>query len=101
MNILCLSGRTEEPGVAQDFVGALAARFSQAERRLRRLSKVADETNIKRRRHARDLFGMPEGPRYLVFVSALQTGDAGYQSDADHVRIECAQFAVHQGLEVQ
>ncbi|SPE62778.1 Ribose-5-phosphate isomerase B [Verrucomicrobia bacterium] len=42
MNILCLGGRTTGPSVAWDLVRAfLAAQFSQAERHLRRLSKVA------------------------------------------------------------
>ena len=42
MNILCLGGRTVGPAVAWDLVQTfLAAEFSQAERHLRRLSKVA------------------------------------------------------------
>lgn len=42
MNVLCLGGRTLGPAVAWDLVQAfLEARFSQAERHLRRLSKVA------------------------------------------------------------
>jgi ribose 5-phosphate isomerase B len=42
MNILCLGGRTVGPSVAWDLVHAfLAAEFSQAERHLRRLDKVA------------------------------------------------------------
>lgn len=42
MNILCLGGRTVGPSVAWDLVQAfLAARYSQEERHLRRLSKVA------------------------------------------------------------
>ncbi len=42
MNILCLGGRTVGPAVAWDLVQTfLAAQFSQAERHLRRLSKVA------------------------------------------------------------
>lgn len=42
MNILCLGGRVMGPMVAWELVESfLAARFSQAERHLRRLSKVA------------------------------------------------------------
>jgi ribose 5-phosphate isomerase B len=42
MNILCIGGRTEGPAVARDLVDTfLAAEFSQAERHLRRLGKVA------------------------------------------------------------
>ena len=42
MNILCLGGRTVGPSVAWDLVQAfLATEFSQAERHLRRLAKVA------------------------------------------------------------
>src|SRR5438094_2811928 len=42
MNILCISGRTVGPAVAWDLVETfLAADFSQAERHLRRLGRVA------------------------------------------------------------
>ena len=42
LNVLCLGGRTEGTAVAWDIVEAfLAARYSQAERHLRRLAKVA------------------------------------------------------------
>ena len=42
MNIICLGGRTLGPSVAWDLVQAfLAAEFSQDERHLRRLAKVA------------------------------------------------------------
>jgi ribose 5-phosphate isomerase B len=42
MNILCMGGRTVGPEVAWDLVEAyLAAAYSQAERHLRRLGKVA------------------------------------------------------------
>lgn len=42
MNILCLGGRTVGPSLAWDLVETfLAAEFRQAERHLRRLSKVA------------------------------------------------------------
>ncbi|HEV3262298.1 MAG TPA: RpiB/LacA/LacB family sugar-phosphate isomerase [Gemmataceae bacterium] len=42
MNILCIGGRTVGPAVAWDLVQTfLAAKFSQAERHLRRLGKVA------------------------------------------------------------
>lgn len=42
MNILCMGGRTVGPAVAWDLVQTfLAAQFSQAERHLRRLGKVA------------------------------------------------------------
>lgn len=42
MNVLCMGGRTVGPAVAWDLVQTfLAAEFSQAERRVRRLSKVA------------------------------------------------------------
>jgi ribose 5-phosphate isomerase B len=49
MNILCIGGRTVGPCVAWDLVETfLAAEYSQAERHLRRLSKVAalDEGRI-------------------------------------------------------
>jgi ribose 5-phosphate isomerase B len=42
MNVLCLGGRTVGPSVAWDLVQAfLASEFSQADRHLRRLRKVA------------------------------------------------------------
>jgi len=42
MNIICMGGRTVGPAVARDLVDTfLAAQFSQAERHLRRLAKVA------------------------------------------------------------
>ena len=42
LNVICLGGRTEGPAVAWDLVETfLAARYSQAERHLRRLAKVA------------------------------------------------------------
>ena len=42
MNVLCMGGRTVGPAVAWDLVQTfLAAEFSQAERHLRRLAKVA------------------------------------------------------------
>src|SRR5215469_2471684 len=42
MNVLCMGGRTVGPEVAWDLVETfLASRFSQAERHLRRLGKVA------------------------------------------------------------
>ena len=50
MNIICMGGRTVGPAVAWDLVETfLAARFSQAERHLRRLGKIASleaEINI-------------------------------------------------------
>ena len=48
MNILCMGGRTVGPAVAWDLVQTyLAAEFSQAERHLRRLSKVASLEETK------------------------------------------------------
>jgi ribose 5-phosphate isomerase B len=49
MNILCMGGRTVGPAVAWDLVQTfLGARFSQAQRHLRRLNKVASlETEKK------------------------------------------------------
>jgi ribose 5-phosphate isomerase B len=42
MNIICMGGRTVGPAVAEDIVDTfLTSEFSQAERHLRRLSKVA------------------------------------------------------------
>jgi ribose 5-phosphate isomerase B len=42
MNIICMGGRTVGPAVARDLVDTfLASEFSQAERHLRRLAKVA------------------------------------------------------------
>ena len=42
MNVLCMGGRTVGPAVAWDLVQTfLAAEFSQAQRHLRRLSKIA------------------------------------------------------------
>jgi ribose 5-phosphate isomerase B len=50
MNILCMGGRTVGPEVASDLVRAyLATECSQAERHLRRLSKVAALENLWRR----------------------------------------------------
>ena len=50
MNILCMGGRTVGPEVAWDLVQAyLAAECSQAERHLRRLSKIAALENLWRR----------------------------------------------------
>src|SRR5262245_53010841 len=50
MNILCMSGRTVGPEVAWDLIQAyLAAEYSQAERHLRRLGKVAILEDIGRR----------------------------------------------------
>jgi ribose 5-phosphate isomerase B len=43
MNIICLGGRVAGPMLAWDLVETfLAAEFSQAERHLRRLGKVAE-----------------------------------------------------------
>jgi len=43
MNVLCMGGRTVGPSVAWDLVQTfLGAQFSQAERHLRRLGRVAD-----------------------------------------------------------
>ena len=55
MNILCLGGRTIGPAVAWDLVQAfLSAEFSQADRHLRRLRKVAAlEANQHSQRPAR------------------------------------------------
>ena len=42
MNLICMGGRTVGPAVARDLVDTfLAAEFSQAERHIRRLGKVA------------------------------------------------------------
>jgi ribose 5-phosphate isomerase B len=50
MNILCMGGRAVGPEVAWDLVQAyLAAEYSQAERHLRRLGKVAVLEDIGRR----------------------------------------------------
>jgi ribose 5-phosphate isomerase B len=50
MNIICVGGRTVGPSVAWDLVQTfLAAEFSQAERHLRRLGKVALLENDNRR----------------------------------------------------
>ena len=52
MNVLCMGGRTVGPEVAWDLVQTyLAAEYSQAERHLRRLSKVAALQNRARERH--------------------------------------------------
>jgi ribose 5-phosphate isomerase B len=49
MNIICLGGRITGPMLAWDLVEAfLAAEFSQAERHLRRLSKVAALETMRR-----------------------------------------------------
>jgi ribose 5-phosphate isomerase B len=49
MNILCMGGRTVGPAVAWDLVQTfLAAEYSQAERHLRRLGKVASLETGKR-----------------------------------------------------
>jgi ribose 5-phosphate isomerase B len=50
MNILCMGGRTVGPEVAWDLVQAyLAAEYSQAERHLRRLGKIAVLEDLSRR----------------------------------------------------
>src|SRR5262245_45797052 len=50
MNIICMGGRTVGPSVAWDLVESfLAAKFSQAERHLRRLDKVASIEREKTR----------------------------------------------------
>jgi ribose 5-phosphate isomerase B len=53
MNILCLGGRTVGPAAAWDLVEAfLEAQFSQAERHLRRLGKIASlETGKTGQKH--------------------------------------------------
>ena len=52
MNVLCMGGRTIGLEVAWDLVQTyLAAQYSQAERHLRRLSKVAALENRARERH--------------------------------------------------
>src|SRR5262245_25297539 len=49
MNIICMGGRTVGPAVAWDLVETfLSAQYSQAERHLRRLSKVAAREGRKR-----------------------------------------------------
>jgi ribose 5-phosphate isomerase B len=49
MNILCIGGRTVGPEVAWDLVQAyLAAEYSQAERHLRRLRKIAALEDLSR-----------------------------------------------------
>jgi len=49
MNVLCIGGRTVGPEAAWEFVETyLAAEFSQAERHLRRLSKVAALEEVTR-----------------------------------------------------
>ena len=49
MNVLCMGGRTVGPEAAWEFVETyLAAQFSQAERHLRRLSKVAALEEVTR-----------------------------------------------------
>ena len=48
MNILCMGGRTVGPAVAWDLVQTfLAAKYSQAERHLRRLDKVASLDTVR------------------------------------------------------
>ncbi len=48
MNILCMGGRTVGPVVAWDLVQTfLAAKYSQAERHLRRLDKVASLDTVR------------------------------------------------------
>lgn len=52
MNVLCMGGRTIGPEVAWDLIQTyLAAQYSQAERHLRRLSKVAALENCARECH--------------------------------------------------
>ena len=52
MNVICMGGRTVGPAVAWDLVKAfLACGFSEAERHIRRLSKVASlELNLRSQR---------------------------------------------------
>jgi ribose 5-phosphate isomerase B len=55
MNILCMGGRTVGPAVAWDLVKTfLAAEFSQAERHLRRLGKVASLEQGRNRKPKRE-----------------------------------------------
>jgi ribose 5-phosphate isomerase B len=55
MNILCMGGRTVGAAVAWDLVQTfLAAQFGQADRHLRRLSKVASLEAATGTRYARD-----------------------------------------------
>jgi ribose 5-phosphate isomerase B len=50
LNILCMGGRTVGPAVAWDLVQTfLNAKFSQAERHLRRLGKVASLESVARK----------------------------------------------------
>jgi ribose 5-phosphate isomerase B len=50
MNMICMGGRTVGPAVAWDLVQTfLAAKFSQAERHLRRLGKVASLESVARK----------------------------------------------------
>ena len=50
MTILCMGGRTVGPELAWDLVQAyLAAEYSQAERHLRRLHKIAALEDLSRR----------------------------------------------------
>jgi ribose 5-phosphate isomerase B len=50
MNVLCMGGRTIGPEVAWDLVQTyLAAQYSQAERHLRRLRKIAALENLSER----------------------------------------------------
>ena len=54
MNVLCMGGRTVGPAVAWDLVETfLAAQFSQAERHLRRLGKVASLEGARLERNER------------------------------------------------
>jgi ribose 5-phosphate isomerase B len=55
MNILCMGGRTVGPAVAWDLVQTfLQAEFSQAQRHLRRLSKVASLETQKEKENRRE-----------------------------------------------
>ena len=50
INVMCMSGRTIGPEVAWDLVQTyLSAEYSQAERHLRRLSKIAALEDLSRR----------------------------------------------------
>src|SRR5215470_15951460 len=59
MNILCMGGRTVGPAVAWDLVQTyLAAEYSQADRHLRRLAKVALIENAAiQNKEAKEIYG--------------------------------------------
>jgi transketolase len=88
MNILCMGGRTVGPAVAWDLVQAyLAAEYSQAERHLRRLGKVASiETQRTKTQNASEERPMSHEQAAQLSINTIRTLsiDAVQQAKSGH-----------------